>query len=29
VAKLKLQSMGIRIDEPTKEQLDYMQRWED
>lgn len=29
VAKLKLKSMGIEIDEPTKEQIDYMRRWED
>ena len=29
VAKLKLNTMGIVIDEPTKEQIDYMRRWED
>jgi len=28
VAKLKLKSMGIEIDSPTEEQIDYMKKWE-
>jgi adenosylhomocysteinase len=28
VARLSMECMGIRIDEPTEEQRDYMRRWE-
>ncbi|MEM2136860.1 MAG: adenosylhomocysteinase [Candidatus Methanomethylicia archaeon] len=29
IAKLKLESMSIEIDKPTKEQIEYMMKWED